>query len=254
MRPLLSALFIVAALTPLSSVQVGCSSSGPQTPSPQELAARAAKIRSYRAQVVSQVEMGGQELRQSGTIQKRGPDEMRLEMRDSDGELIRVLVQRGSVLMHHAPHQKRVVKLDTAKVEAAIGRRPPGTQGTDPSRPFDGMVLDGVRYVETTKLDGNPVHLFEGTLEEAEALAPRLGFRPEIARVWVDQRTGLMRRSEIASADGSSRLSQSFREIEIDAEIDPESFYLKPPAGVSVVDMTDATIKALSGQPLPKAP
>gem|GEM_PF-4674645 len=215
---------------------------------PAQLEERAGHVASYRAQVASHFQVAGQEINLTGTIQAQPPDHLRVEMYGPDGALMRAMVRRGEVLMQHDPTQQRVTKVDLARVAEATGKRPPGAQGTDLSRPFEGLDLAATTYVEAVELDGAKAHLFTGPLKEAAALAPRLGFEPGAARVWVDDKTGLLRRTEIVSKEGDSGLTQEFTAIEVDPALSPEVFYLKPPEGVSVTDLTDAMIQALSAQ------
>jgi len=215
---------------------------------PAQLEERAGHVTSYRAQVASHFKVAGREISLTGTIQAQPPDHLRVEMYGPDGALMRAMVRRGDVLMQHDPTQQRITKVDLARVAKETGKRPPAAQGTDLSRPFEGLDLAATVYVEAVELDGAKAHLFEGPLKDAAALAPRLGFEPGAARVWVDDQTGLLRRTEIASKEGDSSLTQDFTAIEVDPVLAAEVFYLQPPEGVSVTDLTDAMIQALSAQ------
>jgi outer membrane lipoprotein-sorting protein len=230
------------------TASLGCDRGAGSQVTPAQLEARAGHVASYRAQVASHFKVAGQELNLTGTIQGQPPDQLRVEMYGPDGTLMRAMVRRGEVLMQHDPAQQRVTKVDLARVAEATGKRPPAAQGTDLSRPFEGLDLAATTYVEAVELDGAKAHLFEGPLKEAAALAPRLGFEPDKARVWVDDRTGLLRRTEILSKAGDSGLTQEFTAIEVDPALSSEVFYLKPPEGVSVTDLTEAMIQALSAQ------
>jgi outer membrane lipoprotein-sorting protein len=226
-----------------------CNRGGSQEVTAAALQAKADRVAAFRARVESEVVMGGREMRMQGSIRMLRPDKIRVEMFDDRGSLVRVVVQRGNLLMQHDLLRQQVTSLDLARVEEVTGRRPPGAQGTDIGRPFDGMVADAMTYLETRERDGAPVHLFEGPLANVDALTVRLGFRPAKARVWVDATTGLLRRTEVIGADGETTLSQDFSAIEIDPPLDEEIFHLQPPAGVKAVDMTDGTIRALSAPP-----
>jgi len=230
------------------TASLACNRGNASRVTPAQLEERASHVASYRAQVTSHFKVAGRELSLTGTIQAQPPDQLRVEMYGPDGALMRAMVRRGEVLMQHDPVQQRVTKVDLARVTEATGKRPPAAQGTDLSHPFAGLEPGTTAYVEAVELDGAKAHLFEGPLKDAAALAPRLGFEPDKARVWVDDRTGLLRRTEIMSKAGDSSLTQEFTAIEVDPALSSEVFYLKPPEGVSVTDLTEAMIQALSAQ------
>jgi outer membrane lipoprotein-sorting protein len=230
------------------TVAPGCHRGSGSPVTTAQLQERASHVASYRAQVASHFQVAGRELDLTGTIQAQPPDHLRVEMYGGDGTLMRAMVRRGEVLMLHDVAQQRVTKVDLARLAEATGKRPPADQGADLSRPFDGLDLAATTYVEAVEIDGAKAHLFEGPLREAAALASRLGFEPSRARVWVDDQTGLLRRTAIMGKEGDSGLTQEFTAIEVDPVLEPEVFYLKPPAGVSVTDLTEAMIQALSAQ------
>jgi outer membrane lipoprotein-sorting protein len=213
-----------------------------------QLEERASHVSAYRAEVASHYTVAGREVSVTGTVQSRPPDDLRVEMFAPDGSVARVMVQSRDMMMQHDTHQQRVTKVDLARVAKATGKRPPVAQGTDLSRPFDGLDPAATIYVGSDDLPDGKAHLFEGPLLDAGSLATRLGFQPVKARVWVDDRTGLLRRTEIVGDEGGDRLVQEFTAVEVDAALEPELFFLNPPPGVEVVDLTDALIQALSGQ------
>ena len=242
MRGLLCWVVIVAITSGL-----GCQRGGGQA-TPAQLEERASHVASYRAQVTSHFKVAGREMSLTGKIQAQPPDHLRVEMYSPDGALMRVMVRRGDLLLQQDPAQKRFTKVDLARVAEATGKEPPIAQGTDLSHPFAGLDPAATTYVEEVELDGAKADLFEGPLTDAKALAPRLGFSPDKARVWVDDRTGLLRRTEILSQDGKNGLTQEFTAIEVDPTLKPEVFDLQPPAGVEVTDLTEAMIRAMSGK------
>jgi len=226
---------------------VGCNRGTTQVTRAQ-LEERASHVAAYRAQVASHYKVAGQEVSVTGNVQSQPPDNLRVEMFAPDGTLARVMVQHRDVMMQHVPTQQRVTKVDLARVAKATGERPPGPQGTDLSRPFEGLDPAATIYVESVDLPGGKAHLFEGPLLNADSLASRLGFQPAKARVWVDDRTGLLRRTEIVSREGDDGLIQEFTAVEVDPALEREIFFLNPPPGVEVVDLTDAMIQALTGR------
>lgn len=241
--------WVTCALAAVVAVSLlGCNPGAKTQDMRAKLEERASHVAAYRAKVTSHYKLAGREISVTGNVESQPPDNLRVEMFAPDGSLARVMVQRRDVMMQHDPVHQRVTKVDLARVAKETGKRPPGAQGTDLSRPFEGLDPATTAYVGSVDLPEGKAQLFEGTLLNAEALASRLGFHPAKARVWVDDKTGLLRRTEIVSDKGDDGLTQEFTAVEVDPTLEPEIFELKPPAGVEVSDVTDSMIQALSGK------
>jgi outer membrane lipoprotein-sorting protein len=227
---------------------LGCNRGTKTQVTRSQLEERASHVTAYRAQVTSHYKVGGHEVSITGNVQAQPPDNLRVEMFAPDGTLARVMVQHGDVMMQHDPTHQRVTKVDLARVAKATGKRPPGAQGTDLSHPFEGLDPAATTFVDRVDLPEGKADLFEGPLLNADSIAARLGFHPTKARVWVDDQTGLLRRTEIVGEKDDEGLIQEFTAVEVDPALEPEIFLLNPPAGVEVADLTDAMIEALSKQ------
>lgn len=156
----------------------------------------------------------------STLVQKQGTEERKIEQSMtsiSDGDIAHTISEMGA--------EKTVIK---TKVEPR--------QSGDPQRVFEFLARDsGLRLMPEDTLDGRKLYVIEVTPRRTAPLQPikqLLSF---------DQESGFLMRIVGLGADDTPQASMTYKDVKIDAHIDPDHFKFQAPEGVEIIDETGAT-------------
>lgn len=195
----------------------------------QELAAKAAALKSYRTQFTLEAqEESGEKVRLEGTLLFQRPNQRRLELRlVGSSEVHQILVSDGKVEWQYDPAEKRVYRLANA----------PEVPG--PHRPFaEGAQF---RFVER-RGDGPEAQIrFEGV--PLSAITRDSPVPIQTLRVDVGEQDGLVRELSLLDNKNQAVLSQRYHHVETNAVFPVGSFTFAPPAGTTIEDLTQGPPK-----------
>jgi outer membrane lipoprotein-sorting protein len=65
---------------------------------------------------------------------------------------------------------------------------------------------------------------------------------PQNAKFWISTKDGMPRQASFFGASGQEMMSQQFKNVTLNPQIDPALLSFTVPEGVQVVDMTDGVI------------
>jgi outer membrane lipoprotein-sorting protein len=197
----------------------------PLPPEAAALQAKAAALKSYRAQFILEArEEDGQSVRLEGTLLFEGPNRRRVEIKEEgSSEASQILVGDGLVEWQYFKEANTVYRQENPP-------QPPG-----PHRPF-AEIQDGTLRVAAQAPAGTPaVQRFEGKpMAEVTEGAP---VPIETIRVDVGTEDGLARELTLLDAQGKSVLSQRYSQEDVNLTFPEGTFTFTPPTGVAVVDL-----------------
>ena len=224
-----------------------------ELPSAAAAGARAPATARRKPDVVSGLEHHGRTQEIRGRMWKDGV-RVRFEMAlpAPGGELIQYATFDGRVFTTYLPAPANMAnKIDFSELEKRLD---PGKWAlfnraralAVESNPLLGMDLETMAFQRFDALDGFDVHVFEAAMEpipdDFRGAFPYVAARAEL---WVAVADGLPRRVVHFADSGAKILAHTFRNVEIDPELDDSLFALKFSAETKVEDSTRKVIQKL---------
>lgn len=206
------------------------------------LEAKAAEVKTYRADMTIEMQMMGQSMVSKGEMIFKKPGRTRMEtvMKMGGMEMKQVNVVDGDTAWTYQPAMNMVTKIDLKKVAEATGNAA-GMSGTgDVSRPFQPLRPGTVQHLRTDTVGDAEVHVFEGSPQMGGAA--NTGMMPAKLQLWVGAADGMVRKTVMLNASGTPMMTQTFTNVRINTEVADTLFEFTPPAGAQVMDMTEGTL------------
>ena len=206
------------------------------------LEAKAAEVKTYRADMTIEMQMMGQSMVSKGTMIFKAPGKTRMEtvMKMGAMEMKQVNVVDGETAWTHQPAMNMVTKIDLKKVAEVTGNAA-GTSGAgDVSRPFQPLRPGTVQHLRADSLGDTEVHVFEGSPQMSGPA--NASMMPAKLQLWVGTADGMVRKTVMLDANGTPMMTQTFTNVRINTEVADTLFEFTPPAGAQVMDMTEGTL------------
>ena len=207
--------------------------------------AKAAVVKSYRADMVLTMEMMGKKMASKGKVIFKKPDKMWMEMNTDMGtvKMKQVQISNGKTAWTYQPMMKMATKIDIEKVRAEAKKNLGEHQSYDISKPFHGFKQDSLSCLRTDKIDGKKVYVFEGFPRQPETA--QMKFAPVKTQIWIGADDGIHRKMIMFNDEGKEMMSQSYTNIEVNIKIADSQFEFTPPEGVQIMDMTEGSINMM---------
>jgi len=240
-------------------IGVGAVYAGP-APGPElvaALAAKAAAVKSYRADMTIEMQMMGQSMVSKGQMTFKQPGKTRMEtvMKMGGMEMKQINVVDGTTAWTHQPAMNMVTRIDLKKVAEATGNSSAMSASGDVSRPFQPLKEDTIEYLRSDTVGDTAVHVFEGRPQMAGAGNAGAGMMPAKLQLWIGAADGMVRKTIMFNAAGTPMMTQTFTNVRINTEVPDSLFTFTPPAGAQVMDMTEGTLNMMRQmQQAPAAP
>jgi outer membrane lipoprotein-sorting protein len=217
-----------------------------------DLKAKAAAVKSYRADMTTTMQMMGRNVSMRGSILFKKPKKTRTETAIDMGamKMDQIQLSDGKTTWIYQPEMKLAMKIDMEKVVAATKKESAGEKTTDISCPFQCLQPENITHVRNEEIDGGKACVFQGLPEKSDM--QKIPFAPAKIELWIGADDGLLRRMVFFNEEGKEMMSQSYTNIQRDVEVPDDQFEFTPPEGTQVVDMTEGTIAMLK-QMEPKA-
>jgi len=215
----------------------------------EEIAGKTKIITSYRVDMKMKTSMMGQSMTTTGEMAYKMPNKMHMKTSsDMMGGMSQEIFAANDVVWTYMPMMKMATKMDLSKIKEEGSEFPGRADQADITKLLEGFPKDMIKYIETKKVDGGEVYVFEVTPDFAGAAPP--GRQPPpmlpdkmIFHLYTD--TGLPLRMTTLAKDGSTMMEQTYSNYRINIEIDDSEFEFKPPEGVQVMDMTEGAINMM---------
>jgi len=211
---------------------------------------RARSVKRYHQKMKMSMSMMGQQQNMDGEMWMDG-DKMYMKMTTPPFDQEQIIISDGKTTYTYMPMMKMVQTMDMEKLREAVGEDTGGMGGAakigQAPDPFDGVDKTTLEFVGIENINDEEVYVLEGgfisAVKEMQAMNP---FAPDAARFWVSQKDGMPRKTTFYTKDGSEMMSQEYRDVVINPEIDPSKFVFEVPEDAQVVDMTDGIINMLN--------
>ncbi len=160
------------------------------------------------------------------------------------GNMVMVLGQDGVMWQDlRMGEHRQVMKIDTSQMPQAMAmsRNNPAEQ-MDPRKQIEMMQNNfDLSIADGQEIQGQAMHVLEGTVKEsatdpqAKSLAQMFGKM----RMYLGVKDGFLHKIEMFAKDGQTvAMSQEFKNLVFNAELDDDLFSFTPPDGVQVIDMS----------------
>ena len=207
---------------------------------------RAKSVKSYHQSMSMSMSMMGNPMTMQGEMWAQG-DKIRIEMTVPPANMKQIIVSDGKTAYTYMPMIKMVQKMDVERLKKELGpdyKDKMGAPGSSSSaNPLEGMDPKSFHYRGTEELNGESVYVLEGKLggisDELRKMNP---MTPQNAKFWISTKDGMPRQASFFGASGQEMMSQQFKNVTLNPQIDPALLSFTVPEGVQVVDMTDGVI------------
>lgn len=217
----------------------------------EEIRGKNSDVKRFQGKMVMKMAMMGTEMEMDGSVIK-GEDgrfwmEMNLPFMEGAKQ---VVVSDGAETLVWMPHMNMLQKIDTKRVEEALGPEFAGMQGgaggASTLSGLDEMREDSIRYLGTEPITGGDAYVLEGKAKMPESMKP-MPFMPTGQKVWINRETGFLERAVYYNDEGTEMMSQTFSDVETDPTWDEDPFVLDLPEGITPIDITDNVISMFGG-------
>ena len=157
-------------------------------------------------------------------------------------EIKQIMISDGKTTWTYQPNMKMVQKMDLEKIIAETGIDT-GQKDGDLSHPFQSLNHEGIAYVRTDKIDDKDVYIFQGIPEVTGT--ENVPFIPAKIEIGIDVDNGMLSKMVMFNEKGKEMMSQSYSNVQLNANIPDSEFEFTPPEGVQVMDMTEGTINMM---------
>lgn len=213
----------------------------------KELAERWEKLQSFTATMTTEmnVDVNGQTLKSTG----QGPVEV---MKKGDKVLIRnelktdTLVKAGGQDMKLTQSQTIISDGENDYTsKEAMGRtqyfksKPKAFRSIEPAAIFASLREESAKALEDAKVDGADCFVIESTPKKRSPKSPVAR-----SRYYFSKEHGLLLKQENLDDKGATVETVIFKDVKLDAKIDPDRFVFKAPEGAKVIETPDNAPKA----------
>jgi outer membrane lipoprotein-sorting protein len=217
-----------------------------------DLQAKAAAVKSYRADTTTTIQMMGKKMSMPGNIVFKKPKKSRSETVMDMGavKMQQIHVSDGKTAWMYQPKMKMVTRIDLEKVAAETKKEPAGQETTDICKPLQCLQRESISHVRTEEIEGSKVCVFQGL--PGKSGFQKMPFNLAKMEMWVGADDGVMRKMIMFNDEGNEVMSQSYTNIQLNIEVADSQFEFTPPEGVQVLNMTEGTIamiKEMKGEP-----
>lgn len=226
----------------------------PEPPTGAAVVERAQAVLSLKQDLVTGLEYMGQTQEIKGRMWKDG-DRVRFEitMPTPNGELTQFAAFDGRVFATYLPAPIHVAqKIDFAEVQKRVEPRKWALFNRAralavESNPFLGMELGTLKFARTETLDGEATQVYEASMEPLpEDFRGAFPYVAAKAEIWVAVADGLPRRVIHFTDTNTKILTHTFRNVEVNPELDDALFTLEFPSETNVNDATRQTVLQLT--------
>jgi len=209
-----------------------------------ELEAKAAAVKTYRADMTMTTEMMGKKMVWQGKMLFKKPGKMRMEMIMDMGamKMKQIHISDGKITWIYQPLMKMVTKIDVEKVTAEMKEKVGESNSGDISKPFQGFQRESLSY-RVKKVGGEKFYVFQGLPKIPEM--QKTTFAPAKMEIWLGADDGMVRKIIMFSEEGKEMMSQVYTNVNINVRIADSQFEFTPPEGVQVMDMTEGSVNMM---------
>jgi len=215
----------------------------------EEVAGKTADIASYKVDTKMESQMMGQAMIMNGEMAFKKPNKMHMKTTSNMmGGMTQEIFTSGDIVWTYMPMMKMATKMDLSKMGAQNSQRAGMADQADITKPFAGFPKENVKYIETKKVGGREVYVFEATPDFGGQMPPGQPtpqMFPEKIIFWLDADTGLPSKVTMVGKDGKTMMEQTYSNFRINIPIDDSEFEFTPPEGVQVMDMTEGALNMM---------
>ncbi|MHC4355976.1 MAG: LolA family protein [Planctomycetota bacterium] len=250
-----SKIFVAGALALLLSIPTIAQADSATDKVLDEIAGKFESMRSYRVDIRTETSAMGQPMISEGVMSFKAPDKIRMTTTSNTLGGTQEVFASGDVAYTYLPTMKTATRMDMGRLRAA-GDIPEGISDFSANaQPFAGYPQDELIYIETKKMDGRKVHLFEARpyydakAELADQVAqerPTPDMFGDTIRFEVDAETGLLAKMTVLAEHGAVMIEHTYSNFRVNILIADAEFTFSPPADVQITDLTDGTLTMMS--------
>lgn len=209
-----------------------------------DLEKKTASVTSYQADLSITIEMMGKRVETKGTVIYKKPDKSKMESEMDMGimKMKQVSYNDRTTRWIYQPDMKIASRIDMKKVAAETKDGSMGQQG-DISQPFKGFQRDSITFIREDNMNNEKVLIFQSIPEKSGL--KMMNISPAKIEMWIGAGDGLCRRKILFNDEGKEMMTESYKNIKVNIEVDDSIFSFVPPEGTQVNDMTEATIDML---------
>jgi len=209
-----------------------------------KLEAKAATVKTYRADMTMTTERMGKKMVWQGKILFKKPRKMWMEMIMDMGamKMKQIHVSDGKITWIYQPQMKMVTKIDMERVTAEMKEEAGGSNSGDISKPFQ-LFQRETLSCRIKKSGGKKFYVFQGLPKIPEA--QKTAFTPAKIEMWLAADDGLVRKIIMFSEEGKEMMSQEYTNVKINVRLADSQFKFTPPEGVQVMDMTEGSVNMM---------
>lgn len=222
-----------------------------------ELASKTAGITTYKVDMKSKSQMGGQTVTAQGSMEFKQPNMIHTTTTANVmGGMKQETYLKDNILWTYMPDRGEAAKVDMAKLRAEAPKEEASMMEVpNLARPFDAFPKDAVNFTGKKRVGVREAYVFEVSLS---TFAPPQGEQqpppqemPKKMVFWLSADTGLPFKVTMISGSGSTLMEQTYSNYKTNVPIPDSVFEFRPPQGVQTRDMTDETIRMMKGEQPP---
>jgi outer membrane lipoprotein-sorting protein len=219
-----------------------------------EIAGKFASMKSYRVDIRTETSTMGQPVISEGVMSFKAPDKIHLTTTSNTMAGTQEVFASGDVAYTYMPSMKTATRVDMGRLRAAGGIPAGISDYANNALPFAGFPQNELAYIETKKMDGRAVYVFEARPYE-DAKSERAGqvaqdtptpdMFGDTIRFEVDAETGLLRKMTVLAANDAVMMRQTSSNFRVNVPVDDAEFAFRPPADVHITDLTDGALSMM---------
>lgn len=198
---------------------------------------RAQQIKNYTVDYDLQIIKGQEQVNSSGKIVFQEPDKffMQIEVAELEG-LSQVFISDGQTMWQYLPSLNMSTKMDIKEAKKETAEEYLDNKA-DLRSPFANLKKDSLKIIEEKGTNGESIYVLEGiAVQEIKDQSIADVYK---SNIWISPSIGIPSKVVWYDENGNVVISQEFKNIEINQQIDESIFVFSPPEGVEVIDVTD---------------
>ncbi|HAW50325.1 TPA: hypothetical protein DCX16_05205 [bacterium] len=206
---------------------------------------RIKNIESFKAKMVTSMEMLGQMVDIEADVWFKIPYKMRTEANMSTLPGKQIMTFDGKIIWMYYEGLKQATKIDVTGLDEQIKDKLIGqsNQIIDPFKNFDKKVI---KYIKNEKVDGEETYLLDVSIQE---MMPGSPIKLSKISFWISANDGLVRKMVFYGEKDSIAMSIICKNVEINPWIDDGLFSFVPSPSTKVMDMSQMMDQMMQSLP-----
>lgn len=194
-------------------------------------------IESYKTNYTIQIDKNGEKVKSIGHIEFKEPNKfyMEVELPELKGAK-QIFISNGEVMWQYMPNTKTARKIVLQKGKGKLSQEYFNKRG-DIRNPFGNMKSESIKFIKQFTEEDKLIYVLKA--EPKDEVKQDSIVEVSKAKIWIFAGIGIPKKVIWYDEKNNPVITQEFKEIKINPDIDENKFNFSPPQGVDILELTE---------------